>query len=609
MQRKKNTFNENAKHTSDNSGDHWCYQDTFEQNDHPAPKVEKIEPDYADSDSCASHNFSSHVDFPLQKDPAVFSTRCRQITSDDNILTNTDKSHELINQESAVLWNLSTPSDTKLQKDINEKVHHNSAHLSTEYDLSSNTDIRKSENGSNFSSRSGTFHYDASSERVHVERKKFNVDSPRLTSHSMPGEPVSRHFHQRDEREYKAYSKHKIERFLHSESDASRTHSSDHQPHSERWESHNIPRMTHETNISHTLKNSRSGSVSWSRTEAGYVENNSKGRYDVRASSHSRSFGLTEAYEIPTDHNCKPQNKFKCVGEPHYITETSDVELASSLKMQNDELEINAKMPHESTVPNSSEHHGFKRSRLARILKLNSVTERSETRNSVSNADLVRNTNSTLCWEYGDGRIKRPLETEELDGAHLPDSKRQILDDITDQEYYNYRDNYKHSERERNYDTRMKPCLGPVNENTMKDYKFTRYENDGIRNIYNTVLEGSHKAEEMEREIWSQNIELNFEDARCEDDRKFPTMESAVKKGTDYKLRIKSDSPESNERDKNVPRRRQTDRQYHEYNKYRSNRKPFYMERKMSRSFRPQYAVKNYYERSRSPFIYNHYSR
>jgi hypothetical protein len=638
---RKHAFTEKAEHISDNIGDHRSYQDTFEQNDHPAPEVEKIESDYADADSSVSHKFSSHTDFPLQKVCTVFSRRCQQITTENNSLTNMDNSHEHINQESAVPWNSSNLSDTKIRKDISEEVHHNSTHSSAEYDSFSHTgskrDISKSENGSHFSSRRGTFHSDARS-----ERKKFSVDNSRLTSHSMSKEPVFRHSHQRDEYEYKAYSKHEAERYLHFESDRSGTHSSDHQPHSERWESHDIPRTIHETNISGMLRNSRSGSASWSRTEPGSVEDNAKGRYDVRASSNSRSFGLTETSDRHTNHvikladnnpstyhqttqvttdtqlgiskdlGCRTQKQFTGVGKPHYVTETSNVELEPSLKMQKTEQEVNTEMSpcDESTVLNLFEHGGFKRSRRAKIVKLNTETKPSEAKNSANNFDSVRNTNSKLCWEYGHGRIKRLIDSKEIDEDHLPDSKRRALYDITGRECYNYRENDNCSEHEQKYDTaRIQLCLGPVNENMMKDYKFTKYENDDIRNGYNTVLEGSHKAKELEREIGSQNIKLNFEeDVICEDD-KLPTMENTVEREKIYKLRIKSDSPESNERDRYVARRKQTDYRYHEYIKYRSERKPSDMERKMSRSFRPQYTIKKYYERSCTPFRYNNRCR
>jgi hypothetical protein len=96
------------------------------------------------------------------------------------------------------------------------------------------------------------------------------------------------------------------------------------------------------------------------------------------------------------------------------------------------------------------------------------------------------------------------------------------LDDITWREYYSYRQNYKSSEHEQEYDTaKLQLYSQPVNENAMKNYKFTKYENGSIGNVDNTVLEESHKPKEVRGETGPRNITLG-----CEDDDKLQTMEN-----------------------------------------------------------------------------------
>jgi hypothetical protein len=258
---RKNRFTKKDYHMPGSRGDHQCYQDAVEQSDYPAPELEQIESDCAEADNRTSHTLTSYVDLPPQNVCSVSSRRYLHITHENNNLTSLDNSYEYTNQESAV-------SDTELYKDINEKVHHISTHLSKEYDSfsqsESNRDIRKSENISYLSNRRGTLHFETRSERMHMNTKKSDINSFKRTSHTMSKEPVSRHLHKRDV--YKSHSRYKVEKCLCSESDRSRTHyifaSSEHQSHSEKWESHRIPRRVCEANVSRAIGSSRSISQS-----------------------------------------------------------------------------------------------------------------------------------------------------------------------------------------------------------------------------------------------------------------------------------------------------------------------------------------------------------
>jgi hypothetical protein len=341
------------------------------------------------------------MDFLLQEERTVSST-CLPISPENNSLPS-----DYIKEESGVPWNPSTLPDTKVQKAINEEVHHNSTHLSTHTE--SNRDISKSKNCNYFPNGRVPFHSEARSERGYMGRKKCSIDGFRQTSQTMSEEPVFRYFHQRDDYEYNAYE---AERCLHSESDRSGTHSSDHQPHSDRWESYKIPKAMQETSISQTVRNSKSRSVSLSRAETGSVQDNAEGRYDVRALPHSRSLGLTQMLERHTNHaikladnnsftyqprtqaatetqleiskdlSCRPQNKFTHISEPYCITETSHAEFKYSLKVPKTESEVKREVSFcgESCVLNLSEHSDFKRSTRAKVVRLSSAATPSEGR-------------------------------------------------------------------------------------------------------------------------------------------------------------------------------------------------------------------------------------
>jgi hypothetical protein len=532
------------------------------------------------------------VNPPPQTVYTVFSRRRLQITPEINKSTSSAKSSEYVNQESAVSWNLIPLLDTKQQKDVKEKGYHNSTHLSKECDSfsqnESKKDVSKLENGSYLPNRRDVYHSETKSEREHVKINKSNTDSSKQTSHTLPKEPIPRHCYQRDE--YSSYSKYKAERYERSDSDRSRTHSthvsSEYHSHSERWESYKIPRTIHETNVSHARSSlrSRSRSVSQSRTEPESVQN-TKGRYDVRASSHSRSSVLSETsdkhmnralkladsdpstyhlksqlttetqFEISKDLSCKPQKKFTHSGEPHSETHASTVELGSSLKIPQTEPGIKVQIsPY--TKSNLSEHSSFKRSRRPKIVKLNSETKPSEASNSVNDSDLVTNTRSNFFCEHNQTEgIKRHLDSKERDEAHLRDSKRQALDDITGRECYNYKEYDKNTDPKQKYNGRVKRQLSPgsVNEKLLKTNKCTKDESSNIKNTDIAALEERNTAKELKEETGPQNIKLDVEEGEiCEDDDTQPTTENTVEKKETIcnNTNTKSDSRKSNERNR-----------------------------------------------------------
>lgn len=557
----------------------------------------------------------------------------------ENKLTSLDKSREYANQESATSWSLIPFSGTEPHKDISEKVHHNSTYLSKDIvsfsQNEANRSVSNSENGSNLPSTRDTLHSEIKSESVDVKAKKPNIDSSKHTLHTVSPGPVSRHFPQTDED--KTYSKYKPEIYLHSENYRSRTHcikaSSDHHLHSERWESYKIRRKICDTSASCALRSleSRSKSVSESRILPGSVQNIAKGRYDSRASSHIRSSVITEtsdkhkdralkladsdpsAYypktQLPKDAqfetsrnlSFKPQNKSIQDSEPYSITEASSAELEYSFKipktgpgakMQMSPCAESTCATRFTTVSNLSEHSNFKRSRRAIIVKLS----KSETKpTEVTNSDLVTNTNSKLSSEHNQsGGIKRPLESEATKETHLPDSVRQVLDDIKGKgESTEHKQKYTGTAKEQ-------PSSGSVNEIILKKNRFPKDESNGIQNVDIAVLEEKNKAEESKEEIGSKNIKLDYKESID----KQPTMENTVQE-TSGNIRIKSDCPKVNERNKNVVNIKDTDQQYGGYIKFISDRKPFDTKRKNLGSFRPQYISQRYRDRSSTQITFN----
>jgi hypothetical protein len=204
-------------------------------------------------------------------------------------LTTLDKSSDCINYESAVSRNLVPHSDNEPPKDINKKVHHNSMHLSKMCDLfsqtQSNTDISKSGNVSYLSNREDTFHSETRSERMHMKTKLSHIDS---SKHTMSKGRVCRHISQRDEYQYKSYSKYKPERYILTATDQehSRLASSEHHSHPERRESCKTPRTICEGSALHAFRDERF--ISHSKAVSRSEQNIKKVRYDVIASSHSR---------------------------------------------------------------------------------------------------------------------------------------------------------------------------------------------------------------------------------------------------------------------------------------------------------------------------------
>jgi hypothetical protein len=555
---------------------------------------------------------------------------------------------EYINQESAVPWNLIPLTDTEPHKDISEKAHNSSAYLSKDIVSSSssqseaNRNISNSENGSNLPNTRDKLHSEIKSENVHLKTNKSITYSSNRTLHTVSTDPVSRHFLLRDE--YKSYSKYKSEINLHSENNRSSTHSKkaspEHHSYSRRWESYKIPRKIRETSVSRALRSlrSRSRSVSQSRTVPQTVSTIAKQRYGDRASSHCRSSVVTEtshkhtdralklpesdpsAYnlktqlpkdtQIETSKNLisKPQKKSTQDSELHSITGAANAELEYSLKIP--KIGSGAKMQMSpsvgstcgtgfATVSNLSEHGGFKRSRRAKIVKLPG----SETKpREVTNSDLVKNTNSKLASEHNHrGGMKRPLETNETEESHLPDSIRQVVYDVTGIEGYNYRENDDSTEHKQKYNGAVKnqPSSSSVNENVLKTNKFPKEKSSGIQNVDAAVLEEKNKANQSNEETGPNNIRLDYK----EGNDKQPIMENTVKDASGN-MKIKSDCPGVKETNKNV-NLKETDRQYGGHAKFRSDRMLFDTKRKSLGSCRPQYISQRYHERSSTQITFN----
>jgi hypothetical protein len=205
-----------------------------------------------------------------------------------------------MNYTSVVSRNLVPLSDDEPHKDINEKLHNNFMHLSKMCDLfsqiESSRDISKSENISYLSNRKDTFHSETRSERVHMKTKLSVIDSSKYV---VSKGCASRHNSRRDEYEYKSYSKDK-----HSENSRSITHSrnvsSGHHP--QRNESCKTQSAICEGSVSHALRDE--GFVSYSKTVSRSEQNIGKVKYNVRASSHTRSL-LSGISEKLTDHALK----------------------------------------------------------------------------------------------------------------------------------------------------------------------------------------------------------------------------------------------------------------------------------------------------------------
>jgi hypothetical protein len=557
-----------------------------------------------------------------------------------------DKSSEDINQESVIPWNLIPITDTERYKHINEKVHNSSSHLNKEYDsFSQNESKRKRSNSENCSylpKARSTVHAETKPERIHPNARESNVNSSKYISHTMSREPVYRHFYQGDE--HKSYSKYKAGRYLHSENYRPRTYSryavSEHHSYSKRWELYRIPRITRETSLSRAHRSlrswprSRSRSVSQSRIVPGSVQNSAKRRYCSKASSESSRSMLTEISEKSTDPAlklaesdtstshmktwlprdtqlevskdlwCKPPKKFTHDTEPHSVTGASGVELEHSLKTAETKPVVNIPVSPagskcgcgSTTLLNLSEHSSFKRTKRAKIVELSTEIKPTEAKTS----DLVKNANIKLFSEHNQsGGVKRPLEAKEMDEVHLPDSKRQVLNDITGRECYNYRENDNFTGNKQLYEgTVMKQSSScSVNENTLKNNKVNGDGADDIKNVDTATLKEKKRAKEQKEETGPQNIKLNVEQ---------PTVDNTgIEKEISSSTRIKSDSPKLNETDINVANERMTDRHHGERIKFRFERKPSDTKRKASGSCRPQYISRRYHERSRTPISFN----
>jgi hypothetical protein len=544
-------------------------------------------------------------------------------------------------------------------KDIIEKVHHNSAHLSKDIVSTSqneaNSNVSNSESGSYLHNTRDKLHFKIKSESVHVKTNKSITDSSNHTLHTVSTDPVSKHFLQRDE--YKSYPKYESEINLHSENNRSRTHSiktpSEHHSYSKRWESYKIPREIRETSVSRALRSlrSRSRSVSQSRTVSQSISTIAKQRYGDRASSHCRSSVVIETSDKHIDHALKvaksdpsayylktqlpkdtpietsknliskPQKKSMQDSEPPSITEAANAKLQHSLKTS--ETGPGAKMQMSpcvgstcetgfATVSNLSEHSSFKRSKRAKIVKLSD----SETNpREVTNSDLVKNTISKLANEHNQtGGMKRPLETNETEESHLPDSISneteeshlpdsitQVVGDVTGIEGYNYRENDGSTEHKQKYNGAVKnqPSSSSLNENILKENKFPKEKSHGIQNMNAAVLEERNKANQPNEKTGPKNIKLNYK----EGNDKQPAMENIVKE-TSGNVKIKSGCLDVNETNKNA-NLKETDQHYGGHAKFRSDRKLFDIKRKSLGSFRPQYISQRDHERSSAQITFN----
>ena len=619
---------------------------------HPAPETEQTEfhhpasgteqTEFHHPDNSASNKLTSHMYVPSEKVLTVFSRRRLHMIPENNKLISLDKSSEDINHKSVIPWNLIPITDTEQHKDINVKVHNNSAYLNKEYVSSSQNESKRKRNNSEncryLPSARNVVNAETKSERVHT-RKESNVNSSQHISHTVSREPVSRHFHQGYE--HKSYSKCRAERYLHYENYRSTSYPrhtvSGHHSHSKRWESYKIPKITRETSLSRTFRSlrswprSRSRSLSQSRIMPGSAQNSANRRYSNKASSESMRSTLTEISDLPlkladgdtsTSHvktqlstdtrlddskdlDCKLQKKVTHDTEPHSVMGATDVALEHSLKtaqimpVVNTPVSPSAGSKHgigSTTLLNLSEHSSFKRSRRAKIVELNTNMKLSEART----AELVKNTNNKLFHEHNQsGGVKRPLETTQTDEVHLPDSKRQVLNDITGRECYNYTENDNFTDHKQLYSgTAMKQLSScSVNENMLQDNKVKGDRTDNIKNVDTATLKGKRKPEEQIEETELQNIKLNVKQLTVDN--------TGMKKETSPITRIKSDSTNLNARNINAANKRMTDRHRGEHIKIRFERKPSDTKRKTSGSCRPQYISQRYCERSCTPITFN----
>ena len=609
---------------------------------HPGPEMELTE--FHRPENCASNKLTSHMHVPPEKVFTVFSRRRLHLVPENKKLMSLDKSSEDIKRESVIPWNLIPITDAEQQKDINVKVHNNSAYLDKEYvSPSQNESKRKRSNSENcryLPTARNVVHAETESERIHKKRKEFNVHNSKYTSHTTSREPVSRHFHQGYE--HKSHWKYKAERYY--ENYRSRTYPrysvSGHHSHSKRWELYKIPRITRETSFSQALRSrrswqrSRSRSVSQSRIVTGSVQNSANRKYYSRTSSGSMRSALTEISDKSTDLSLKPpdsdtstsrmktqlstdtrledskdidfkpQKKVTHDSEPHSVMEAAGVEFKHSLKtaqampVVNTPVSPSAGSKHGSgstTLLNLSEHSSFKRSRRTKIVELNTEMKPSEARTT----DLVKNTNNKLFSEHNQSRgMKRCLETNEADEVHLPDSKRQVLNDITGKECYNYTDNDSFTDHKLHSGTVMKQLSSDIiNENMLKDSKVNGERTDNIKNVDTAMMKGKKKPKEQIEETGLQNTKLHVEQLTVDN--------AGIKKETSSITRIKSDSTELNATNINVANKRMTDRHHGEHIKIRFEKKPSDTKRKASGSRRPQYNSQRYCERSCTPITTN----
>jgi len=608
---------------------------------HPGPEIEQTE--FHHPENCASNKLTSSMYVPPEKVLTVFSRRHLHLIPENKKLISLDKSNEDIKQKSVIPWNLIPITDTERHKDTNVKVHNNSAYLNKEYvSPSQNESKRKRSNSENcryLSSARSFIHAETESERMHTKRKEFSVHSSKSTSHTMSRGPVSRYFHQGYE--HKPYWKYKAER--QSENYRSRTYPrytvSGHHSNSKRWESYKIPRITRETSLSRAYRSQRSWprsrSVSQSRIVTGSIQDSANRRYCSRTSSGSMRSALTEISDKSTDLSLKlpdsatstlrmktqlstdtrledsknidfkPQKKVTHDTEPHSVMGAAGVEFEHSLQTAQTTPVINTpaspsagskRASGSTTLLNLSEHSSFKRSRRAKIVELNTEMKPSDARTT----DLVKNTNNKLFSQQNQsGGMKRVLETKEADEVHLPDSKRQALNDITGRECYNYTENDNFTDHKQLYSGTVmeQPSSCSVNENILKDSKVNGDRTDSIKNVDTAMLKGKKKPKEQIEETGLQNIKLNVKQLTVDN--------AGIKKEASSIKRIKSDSTELNATNINVANRRMTDRHHGEHIKIRFDRKPSDTRRKASGSCRPQYNSQRYCERSCKPITSN----
>ena len=603
---------------------------------HPAPGTEQTE--FHHPENCASNKLKSHMSLPPEEVLTVFSRRRLHLIPKNKKFISLDKSSEDIKHESVIPWNLIPITDTERPKDINVKVHNKSAYLNKEYvSPSKNESKRKRSNSQNcryLPSARNVVHAETEHERIRTKRKEFSVHSSKPISHTTSREPVSRHFHQ--EYKHKPYWKYKAERDY--DNYRSRTYPRytvpGHHLHSKRWESYKIPRITRETSLSRALRSlrswprSRSRSVSQSRIMTGSIQNSANRRYCNRTSSGSMRSAVTEVSDKSTDLSLKlPESDTSTsrlktrLSTDTRLEDSKDIDLKSQKKTTHDteqhsvmgaagvEFEHSVKTAQTTPVVNTplspstgskcgsgstillslSEHCSFKRSRRAKVVAINNEMKPSEARTT----DLVKNANNKSFSEHNQsGGMKRLLETKDADEVHLPDSKRQVLNDITGRECYNYVENDNFTDSKQLYSGTMmnQSSSCSVNKNMLKDNKANGDRTDNIKNVDTAVLKGKNKPKEQIEETGLQNIKLNVEQLTVDN--------VGIKKDTSSITRIKTDSTELNATNINVANRRMTDRNHGEHIKIR-------FERKASGSFRPQYNSQRYRERSCTPITSN----